>query len=108
MYDEAATASHGPPEAESAATLRISAKESTFDITNDGIGIVANECVVAASQLEDCSVAEADASITALQLPSCDAAAAHSFVSIPMPLLAERRHFRGDATPQRHTRSRRF
>jgi len=108
MYDEAATASHGPPEAESAATLRISAKESMFDIANDGIGIVANECVVAALQLEDCSVAKANASITALQVPSCNAAAAHSFVSIPMPLLAERRHFCGVAVSHHHTRLHRF
>jgi len=83
MYDEAATARRGPPKAESAATLHIAAKESTFDIANNGIGIVVNKCVVAASQLEDCSVAkaDADASITLLQLPSCDATTAHSFMS---------------------------
>jgi len=51
-----------------AATLHIATKESMFDITNDGIGTVSSECVVAVSQLEDCSMAnaKANASITAL------------------------------------------
>jgi len=67
MYNKATTASHGQPKAASS-SLHIATKESMFDITNDGIGTVSSECVVAVSQLEDCSMtkANANASITAL------------------------------------------